>query len=417
MELEVELTQGTTITPTEMKKVILRIAEQNPLLFTQKQLIPQSLPFPNSHYALSIQNITVTGEGYPIDVYVYKQNYSKPTEDKVDTGDEVLSLTTNTILPSAAFANLWDSIVTDDEVGNSDVSIKHVLLQFMQTAIEFSEHNVCPDTITCNRIIMLYGPPGTGKTTICKGLAQKLTIRLSNRFSHGIMLEVNTHSLFSKWFVESGKMVKKLFDQIHIMASDPNALIFVLIDEVESIATARQSSMNGSDPSDAIRVVNALLTQIDQLRTYTNVMIMATSNLTECIDFAFLSRADIKQFIGNPCLKARYKIMSGMIEELISKGLISPDSCIMDFDSINILASNPATAHQIGSSFIDSVQLYECAKEAEGLSGRQIRRMPVLARTYSNNHPPIALSTFLELLKKAIGVEINETVNSAQKNN
>ena len=51
--------------------------------------------------------------------------------------------------------------------------------------------------------------------------------------------------------------------------------------------------MNGSDPSDAIRVVNALLTQLDQLRKKTNVIIMATSNLTECIDFAFLSRADI----------------------------------------------------------------------------------------------------------------------------
>ena len=415
MELEVELTQGTTVTPTEMKKVLTRIAEQNPLLFSQKQIIPQSLPFPNNHYTLAIQNINVTGQGLPITIYVFKQNYSKPTEDKVDTGEEILSLTTNTILPSAAFSKLWDSIITDDEVDNCEDSIKHTLLQFMQTAIEFSEHNVCPDTVTCNRIIMLYGPPGTGKTTICKGLAQKLSIRLSNRFSHGILLEVNTHSLFSKWFAESGKMVKKLFDQIHIMASDPNALVFVLIDEVESIATARQSSLNGSDPSDAIRVVNALLTQIDQLRTYTNVMIMATSNLMECIDFAFLSRADIKQFIGNPCLKARYKIMSGMIDELISRGVLSPDSCIMDFDSINIFSGNMGASNQLGNAFSDSFKLLDCAKDAEGLSGRQIRRMPILARTYSHDSTPVPLGSFLMYLKRAIDKEMKET-HKTEKN-
>lgn len=34
------------------------------------------------------------------------------------------------------------------------------------------------------------------------------------------------------------------------------------IDEVESLSTSRQQSMSGSEPSDAVRVVNALLTQV-----------------------------------------------------------------------------------------------------------------------------------------------------------
>ena len=46
------------------------------------------------------------------------------------------------------------------------------------------------------------GPPGTGKTSLCKGLAQKLCIRLSDRFSYGQLIEINSHSLFSKWFSE-----------------------------------------------------------------------------------------------------------------------------------------------------------------------------------------------------------------------
>ena len=35
------------------------------------------------------------------------------------------------------------------------------------------------------------------------------------------------------------------------------------MDEVESLAAARKAAASGSEPSDAIRVVNALLTQVD----------------------------------------------------------------------------------------------------------------------------------------------------------
>jgi AAA+ superfamily predicted ATPase len=40
----------------------------------------------------------------------------------------------------------------------------------------------------------------------------------------------------------------------------------LLMMQVESLAAARKLSMSGTEPSDAIRVVNALLTQLDQLK-------------------------------------------------------------------------------------------------------------------------------------------------------
>lgn len=40
----------------------------------------------------------------------------------------------------------------------------------------------------------------------------------------------------------------------------------MLMMQVESLAAARKLSMSGTEPSDAIRVVNALLTQLDQLK-------------------------------------------------------------------------------------------------------------------------------------------------------
>ena len=55
------------------------------------------------------------------------------------------------------------------------------------------------------------------------------------------------------------------------------------LDEVESLTAARKSTMSGAEPSDAIRVVNALLTQIDQLKNKSNVIILTTSNITGAI--------------------------------------------------------------------------------------------------------------------------------------
>jgi hypothetical protein len=99
-----------------------------------------------------------------------------------------------------------------------------------------------------------------------RGLAQKLAIRLGGQFQYGQLVEVNAHSLFSKWFSESGKLVQKLFGKIEELVEERDSLVIVLIDEVESLTAARKSALSGSEPSDAIRVVNAVLTQIDKLK-------------------------------------------------------------------------------------------------------------------------------------------------------
>ncbi len=238
---------------------------------------------------------------------------------------------------------------------------------------------------------------GTGKTSLCKAVSQKLAIRLQQRYSQGQLIEINAHSLFSKWFSESGKLVLKLFSKIQEMIEDEDAFICVLIDEVESLTSARKSAMNGNEPSDAIRVVNAVLTQIDKLKQYKNVLILATSNIAQAIDLAFIDRADVKFFIGNPGLQARYQILKSCIDELCRVDIISTtqDNYLSDqFDTQNSSNNNELTN-----------KLIKICESCNGLSGRNLRKLPFLAHTFFIKSPQISLDNYLNALYHAVEKE------------
>lgn len=261
------------------------------------------------------------------------------------------------MLPHVEFDGVWESLVLDAGVQDS-------LLDYAECALHFSDAGVDEKIVSWNRLVLLHGPPGTGKTSLCKALAQKLSIRLAHRYAAAVLLEINAHSLFSKWFSESGKLVLKLFEHIRSMLEQEDCLFCVLIDEVESLTAARQAALSGSEPSDAIRVVNALLTQLDRLKRHPNVLVLTTSNITDAIDTAFvdrcvfdmifrlscarkcsdcvqafdltacfaasrmrscvriLARADIKQYIGWPSAAAVYDILRSCTVELARKRVV-----------------------------------------------------------------------------------------------
>lgn len=211
---------------------------------------------------------------------------------------------------------------------------------------------------------------------MCNALAHKLALR--GYYDETLLIEINAHSLFSKWFSESGKLVAQLFARIRELTADHRRLVCVLVDEVESLAAARSAALNGVEPSDSIRVVNALLTQLDRLKANPNVLVMATSNITDAIDVAFVDRADLKLFVGPPDLAARYAILESCIEELLRADILVPRIDCLPFELVSQLAAAQPTGDSSDAVAV-SLRLLAAAVQAEGASGRMLRKLPLLA--------------------------------------
>ena len=338
-------------------------------------------------------------------VHVHQLFDEEPAEESADGDDEAVAFQLWT-LPAAEFDGLWESLIYEE-------SIQPKLLRYVSTAMRFSESGVDSRVIQWNRVVLLHGPPGTGKTSLCKGLAHKLAIRMASVYAQGQLVEVNAHSLFSKWFSESGKLVLGMFARIREILEDEGGFVCVLIDEVESLTSARQAAVAGSEPSDAVRVVNALLTQLDQLRRYKNVLILTTSNLTNAIDDAFLDRADIKMFIGNPSVAARYQILRGCLHELGRVGLLAPFEPLLEGAALASLMPSPlptfeqlAALEQAAHTPVgmaaprNSMALHAVALACEGCSGRALRKLPFLAHALHAPQTglPLPVEAFLNAL-------------------
>ena len=260
-------------------------------------------------------------------LYIYKLNTNDCEKDFLDNNDDDSHLPAceQWELPNYHLQGLWDSIVVD-------YNIKQRLLGYCGSSIQFADAKIDSNIISWNRLILLHGPPGTGKTTLSKALAHKIFIRNSDRYSSGVLMEINSHSLFSKWFSESGKLVMKLFDHIAEIATDEDCFVCVLIDEVESITATRTSS--SSEPGDAVRVVNSVLTSLDSLRRRPNILVLTTSNILDSIDPAFKDRIDLKIHLGLPILEARYNIILSCLTELMSKGISNYTTISISFSNI-----------------------------------------------------------------------------------
>ena len=340
-------------------------------------------------------------------MYVFKVSEAGAEEDYLEGGDEdALPACTQMALPNAALQGLWSSLVVPP-------GAKARLLNLASSAALFARAGVAAHKVTANRLVLLHGPPGTGKTSLCRALAQRLSIRMQKSFSRSVLVEVNAHSLFSKWFSESGKLVARLFHHVQDLAEDEGQLVLVLLDEVESLAASRAAAAAaGAEPGDAVRVVNAVLTQLDALRRRRNVLCLATSNLLGAIDAAFLDRADLTMRLGLPPLEARHEILRSCLQELMRAGVVAPRVRLLGAAEVEGgvgvgVGGTPQEGTPKGVPLewdpaAIARELYAVAKAAENMSGRALRKLPLQAHAFFVARDKCSPKEFIDAMRRVV---------------
>ena len=150
--------------------------------------------------------------------------------------------------------------------------------------------------------ILLYGPPGCGKTLIGKATAYNLTRAFNERTGQNLkeyFMLINGPQILNMWLGETERQIREIFQTAREKAKDGH-LVFIFIDEAESLLRTRSNSRGGSFIQNT--VVPQFAAEMDGLVSLENVVVMLTSNRPDYIDPAILrpERIDRKVKILRP---------------------------------------------------------------------------------------------------------------------
>lgn len=152
---------------------------------------------------------------------------------------------------------------------------------------------------------IFYGKSGTGKTESVYQIAKK-----TNR---DIMM-VDLSQMRSKWFGESEKLVKKVFDDYRRLAEYATLKPILFINEADGLISKRMEFKNNNSTVDqTLNLIQNIILQ--ELEVFEGIL-FATTNLTANLDSAFERRFLFKVEFNNPIPEASQKIWKSKLPEL-----------------------------------------------------------------------------------------------------
>ena len=148
--------------------------------------------------------------------------------------------------------------------------------------------------------VILWGPPGCGKTLVAQAVANE---------AQASFILINGPELLNKYVGESERAVRELFQRAR--SSTPCILFF---DEMDSLVPRR----DGASSDAGVRVVNALLTELDGVQDRSGIYVIGTTNRPDMIDAAMLrpGRLSVRIFVDLPTEDERVDILRTIYRNL-----------------------------------------------------------------------------------------------------
>ena len=150
---------------------------------------------------------------------------------------------------------------------------------------------------------LLYGGPGTGKTETVLQLA-----RLSGRN----IVQVEVSKLRTKWYGESEKLVKGVFDDYRRMVRNSEVAPIMFFNEADAIFARRMEDAERSVDKGENALQNIILQEMETL----DGILIATTNLATSLDPAFERRFLYKLHLSKPTPEVKAKIWRSMMPDL-----------------------------------------------------------------------------------------------------
>lgn len=153
--------------------------------------------------------------------------------------------------------------------------------------------------------VIFYGKPGTGKT--------ESVFQIAKKTKRDLML-VDLSQVRSKWFGESEKLVKKVFDDYRRLSEYAIMKPILFINEADGLISKRMEYKNGGSTVDqTLNLIQNIILQ--ELEVFDGIL-FATTNLTANLDSAFERRFLFKVEFNNPVPEASQKIWQSKLPEL-----------------------------------------------------------------------------------------------------
>lgn len=241
-----------------------------------------------------------------------------------------------------------------------------------------------------NGFLVFVGEPGAGKTMTGCAFSQAVAKGHFALFGQETdFFQLRASGLFSEMLGKTGQTIAEAFEMIRFSAERRQAIL--VVDELESLGFSR-ALLSSGDPTDLVRSVNELLTQLDRLRGCPNFLCIGTTNLNSVLDPALVDRADYIIRFRQPDVEVGRKILLQGAVEAGRMGI-----------------------HTTKEDLVKVAQALCGEGDGKRASGRLLAKLVLLAYLEGNSNRPTA-GEMIEVAKKRLNGQENIYEHNTQTN-